>query len=399
MLSHEYTKQIYPKIATINEKPEQKIQDINTNTSSNPLKHIKKKSSLVSVFSDHWFKPMDTTSNNDSQSKTKHKHKSKSKSKSSSNTSIHKAGNNNTGNKSTSSVKISKHSKHHSHTSSSSTSSSSSSSSKHKKGGANVPLPNTLLRIIHQLPLSSFAFLHKNSGIIVPTKAFKCWPSPKGFTFCGWLLWHQFEPFTRSKTSWMCVYSMLTVSGYGIDISLCNKTGQVKIRITGKNIVDEKVIPSVRLLSSQWYFVGITHVPSRTAALRILRPSHASGTCKIYVNGERVSSVDLSYPPINEPPRYCSGIFIFFFFRLAHLQNNRKQQQTKKQEKEKKRKTILSLHNSAVFCLYGNSFFFGSADRYKKGGCLSALFVLGIDVSLICCFVYCCCLIFFFIVI
>ena len=317
LLSHEYTKQIYPKIATIHEHEESKNMDSKTRkttaksqalnvanqneTNSNNSKSQSTKSkkshkrgkSFVSVFSDHWFKSSDESHSTDS--------------------------NTNKNNQSKPSQTESNNSKSKEQKSQANSSSSNLATNKKNNSIGNIPLPNTLLRIIHQLPLSSFAFLHKNSGIIVPTKAFKAWPSPKGFTFCAWILWHQFEPFTRSKTSWMCLYSMLTVSGYGIDISLCNKTGQVKIRIVGKNSVDEKVIPSVRLLSAQWYFLGITHIPSRTAALKILRPSRVSGTCKIYVNGEKVSTVDLSYPPVNEPPRYCSSFVFAFVLIFIHF--------------------------------------------------------------------------------
>ena len=118
------------------------------------------------------------------------------------------------------------------------------------------------------------------------------------------------------------------------------------------------------VMYQQWYFVGITHVPSHIAALRILRSSH--------INSERVSSVDLSYQPINEPPRYCSGIFFVFFvcfvcFLLFCKCATRKR-------KRKTKKTTLSLHNSAVFRSFVISFFWSSAERYQKGACLLYLF-------------------------
>ena len=92
------------------------------------------------------------------------------------------------------------------------------------------------------------------------------------------------------------------------------KSSRAKIRITGKNIVDEKIIPSVRLLSSQWYLFCCNYSCSiMSCCIENITSISASRTCKIYVNGERVSSVDLSYPPNNEPPRYCSGIFIVLF--------------------------------------------------------------------------------------
>ena len=133
----------------------------------------------------------------------------------------------------------------------------------------------------------------------------KKWPYERGFTFVCWILYHQLSPHIYNKNSWMTIFSMLTTSGYGIHISLCCKSGQIKIRITNKNIVDEKIIPKARLLASTWYFIGISHLQSRTAALRLLRPSY-NGQCKIYINAEKISVIDIEYPTITEKPKYCS---------------------------------------------------------------------------------------------
>ena len=128
----------------------------------------------------------------------------------------------------------------------------------------------------------------------------------------------------------------LTVIGCSISLILC-KIGTVNnIFINTFNGYDLNMILTV--MYQQWYFVGITHVASRPATLRILRPSH--------VNDERVSSVDLAYPSINEPPCYCSGIFIVFFVCFVLFLVVLQMCETKK-----KKKATLSLHNSAVFCL------------------------------------------------
>ena len=179
-----------------------------------------------------------------------------------------------------------------------------------RNGG--LPNTNTLSHIIHQLPLSSFAFLNTNrqSGkqcsIDVPMKYIRKWPYERGFTFVCWVLYHQLSPPVYNQNPWMTIFTMLTSQGYGVHISLCCKSGSIKVRITAKNLVDEKIIPKARLLAQTWYSVGITHSQSRTAALRLLRPSHSNGQCKVYINGSKITSIDMEYPEIGEKPKYCS---------------------------------------------------------------------------------------------
>ena len=71
-----------------------------------------------------------------------------------------------------------------------------------------------------------------------------------------------------------------------------------------QKVLDEKIIPKKIIAST--YFIGITHCQSRTAALRLLRPSHCNGQCKIYINGNKITTIDIEYPVINEKPKYCS---------------------------------------------------------------------------------------------
>ena len=226
----------------------------NYNSIKNNISNV---NNIVNVFSDSWFKSNDNTNDNNNPSN------------------IFKIKNNNNNNSNNSN---------------------------------DIPLPNTLLRIIHQLPLNSFAFLNNNCGIIIPMKSLNIWPFNKGFTFICWLLWTQLDidPYSQKKNNWMCIFSMLTVSGYGIDISLCSKTGQIKFKIVSKNFKQEKIIPKVRLLSTSWYYLGITHIPSRTSTLKFLKPIYSNGFCKIYINGKKIIDIDLQYPTINEPPRYTS---------------------------------------------------------------------------------------------
>ena len=80
----------------------------------------------------------------------------------------------------------------------------------------------------------------------------------------------------------------------------------IKVRITAKNLVDEKIIPKARLLAQTWYSIGITHCQSRTAALRLLRSSHSNGQCKVYINGTKITTIDMEYPEIAEKPKWCS---------------------------------------------------------------------------------------------
>eukprot|EP01084_Bolivina_argentea_P059905 109444_1 len=96
----------------------------------------------------------------------------------------------------------------------------------------------------------------------------------------------------------------LTISGYGIHISLCCKSGTIKISVKSKIITDEKIIPKARLLASTWYYIGITYCQSRTGALRLLRPSHSNGQCKIYINGNKINTIDMEFIEIDEKPIY-----------------------------------------------------------------------------------------------
>eukprot|EP01084_Bolivina_argentea_P221364 374946_1 len=123
-----------------------------------------------------------------------------------------------------------------------------------------------------------------------------------------WILYDQLSPHTSiyNKNSWMTIFSMLTISGYGIHISLCCKSGSIKISIKSKNITDEKIIPKARLLASTWYYIGITYCQSRTGALRLLRPSHSNGQCKIYINGNKINTIDMEFIEIDEKPSFCS---------------------------------------------------------------------------------------------
>ena len=153
------------------------------------------------------------------------------------------------------------------------------------------------------------------------------------------------KPSRASLPTMLTIFSLTVIVSISLILRTFGTVNNIFINTFNGYFGNWNMILTV--MYQQWYFVGITHVPSHIASLRILRPSH--------INSERRSSVDLSYQPINEPSRYCSGIFLFFSFVLFCFLLFCKC--AKRKRKRKTKKTTLSLHNSAVFRSFVISFF------------------------------------------